>query len=218
MDGHRQVDGRSERTGPTAQQTGPAGPAAMNDAAVDREIAALLAVDPSPEFLASVRARVAREPEPAAWRWSWMVVTAGAVAMVIVAVMVWPSGESVPSNDATVQRPQVAGAVETVPPRASLPVPEPARTQRTAPRAVAVASLPDRRIDIDLPDVVIAENEVRTFASLVTSIRQSRFDVPVPAVPNPDTPLEIKELPPVEPLEIEPIVRVATLQAEGVRP
>jgi len=218
MDGHRQVDGRSGRTSPTAQQTGPAGPAAMNDAAVDREIAALLAVDPSPEFLASVRARVAREPEPAAWRWSWMVVTAGAVAMVIVAVMVWPSGESVPSNDATVQRPQVAGAVETVPPRASLPVPEPARTQRTAPRAVAVASLTDRRIDIDLPDVVIAENEVRTFASLVSRIRQSRFDVPVPAVPNPDTPLEIKELPPVEPLEIEPIVRVATLQAEGVRP
>jgi hypothetical protein len=78
--------------------------------------------------------------------------------------------------------------------------------------------LPDRRIDIDLPAVVIAENEVRTFASLVTSIRQSRFDVPVPAVPNPDTPLEIKELPPAEPLEIEPIVRVAALQPEGERP
>jgi hypothetical protein len=190
----------------------------MNDAAVDREIAALLAVDPSPEFLASVRTRVAREPEPAAWRWSWMVVTAGAVAMVIVAVMVWPSVKSVPSNDATVQRPQVAGAVETVPPRASLPVPERRRMQRTAAKVVAVAASPDRGIDIDLPDVVIAENEVRTFASLVTSIRQSRFDVPVPAAPNPDTPLEIKELPPAEPLEIEPIVRVATLQAEGVRP
>jgi hypothetical protein len=147
-----------------------------------------------------------------------MVATAGAVAMVIVAVMVWPSGESVPSNDATVPRTQVAGAVEPVTPPPSSPAPERLRTQRTAAKVVAVAASPDRGIDIDLPDVVIAENEVRTFASLVTSIRQSRFDVAVPAAPNPDTPLEIKELPPVEPLEIEPIVRVAALQAEGVRP
>jgi hypothetical protein len=78
--------------------------------------------------------------------------------------------------------------------------------------------LTDRRIDIDLPDVVIAENEVRTFASLVESIRQSRFAAAVPEVPNPDTPLEIKELPSVEWLEIEPIVRVAALQPEGERP
>jgi hypothetical protein len=42
--------------------------------------------------------------------------------------------------------------------------------------------------------------------------------VAVPAAPNPDTPLEIKELPPVEPLEIEPIVKLAALQAEGERP
>jgi hypothetical protein len=186
---------------------------------LDDEIAAMLAVEPSPEFLARVRTRVAQEPEPAAWRWSWMVATAGAVAIVIVAVMVWPSRESTAPNGAPVQAPQVAGAVETVTPRASSPatVPAPPRTQRTAPRAV-VASLTDRRIDIDLPDVVIAENEVRTFASLVESIRQSRFAAAVPEVPNPDTPLEIKELPSVEWLEIEPIVRVAALQPEGERP
>jgi hypothetical protein len=76
----------------------------------------------------------------------------------------------------------------------------------------------NRRIDIDLPEVVIADNEVKTFAALVASIRQRRFDVIVPAAPNPNTPLEIKELPPAEALEIEPIVRVAALQAEGERP
>jgi hypothetical protein len=83
---------------------------------------------------------------------------------------------------------------------------------------VASAAQPDRAIDIDLPEVVIAENESRTFAALVASIRQSRFDTPVPAAPDPDTRLEIKELPPVERLEIEPIVKVAALQAEGERP
>jgi hypothetical protein len=84
--------------------------------------------------------------------------------------------------------------------------------------AAASAVQRDRAIDIDLPEVVIADNEVKTFAALVASIRHSRFDVTVPAEPNPDTPLEIKELAPVEPLEIEPIVRVAALQAEGERP
>ncbi len=65
---------------------------------------------------------------------------------------------------------------------------------------------------------MIADNEVRTFATLVASIRQSRFDAAVPAAPDPDAPLEIKELPPVEPLEIEPIVKLATLGMEGERP
>lgn len=194
----------------------------VTDAALDREVASLLAVEPSPEFLAGVRARVAREPEPAAWRWSWLVATAGTVAMVIVAVMVWPTRESAPPNSAHEPSPQIAGAVESVTPRASSPAleprrPEPRRTPRTA-GAVTVAASQDRGIDIDLPEVVIAENEVRTFASLVTSIRQSRFDVAVPVAPNPDTPLEIKELPSVELLEIEPIVRVAALQPEGERP
>jgi len=73
-------------------------------------------------------------------------------------------------------------------------------------------------IDIDLPAVVLAENEVRTFATLVASIRQRRFDVAVPAAPDLDAPIEIKELPPVEPIEIEPIVKLAVLQAEGERP
>jgi len=51
----------------------------------------------------------------------------------------------------------------------------------------------------------------------VSSIRRSRFDVTVPAAPDPNTPLEVKELPSVEPLEIEPIEKVAALQAEGER-
>jgi hypothetical protein len=98
-----------------------------------------------------------------------------------------------------------------------VPQPRPLRQQATA-RPVAFDIAPARGIDIDLPEVVIADNEVTTFASLVASIRQSRFDAAVPAMPNPDTPLEIKELPPVELLEIEPIVRVAALQPEGERP
>jgi hypothetical protein len=191
----------------------------VNDPSLDREIESMLAAEPSPEFLARVRARVAEEPEPNTWRWSWVVATAGAVAVAIVAVIVWPSSESVPSSTAAVPSPRLAEAVETVMPPASSPAPRQQRfTQPATARPVAIVAAPARGIDIDLPEVVIATNEVKTFAGLVASIRQSRFAAAVPAVPNPDTPLEIKELPPVELLEIEPIVRVAALEPEGERP
>jgi hypothetical protein len=191
---------------------------ALTDSSLDREIASMLAVEPSPEFLARVRARVAEEPEPNTWRWSWVVATAGAVAVAIVTVIVWPSPESVPASDAAVPSPRVAEAVETIAPPPSSIAPSPRRAQPPTASARRLAAAPDRGIDIDLPEVVIAENEVKTFASLVASIRQSRFAAAVPEVPNPDTPLEIKELPSVELLEIEPIVRVAALQPEGERP
>lgn len=190
----------------------------LNDPSLDREIESLFAVGPSPEFVARVRARVAEEPEPRRWHVSWMLAMAGAVAaVVVVSVLTWPSHEPI-SESRPGPAPQITRAAETLtapsPSIASLPVPK----QVTARRPLALAVAADRAIEIDFPKVVIAENEARTFASLVTSVRQSRFDVAVPSAPDPDRPLEIKELPPVEPLEIEPIVRVAVLQTEGERP
>jgi hypothetical protein len=43
-------------------------PDALNDAQLDRELEAALGVEPSPEFLARVRTRIAAEPEPPRWR------------------------------------------------------------------------------------------------------------------------------------------------------
>jgi len=179
----------------------------VNDPSLDREIESLLSVEPSPEFVARVRARVAKEPEPAGWRASWMFAVAGAVAVVIVALLVWPSREPAPriAADGVIPQRQAPLTPLTVP----QVVPQAPLRARTA---VALSSGRNRVIEIDLPEVVIADNEVRTFATLVASIRASRFDVAVPAAPDPNTPLEVKELPPVEPLEIEPIVKLATLE------
>ena len=41
---------------------------ALTDEAFDRDLMRALAVDPSPEFLARVRTRIANEPEPGMWR------------------------------------------------------------------------------------------------------------------------------------------------------
>ena len=67
----------------------------MNDAALEREIERALAVDPSPEFLVRVRARIADEPAPASRGFGWLfagVATVAAAAALVLAVrMVSPA-------------------------------------------------------------------------------------------------------------------------------
>jgi hypothetical protein len=198
MDGHRPVD-------------------SMTDASLEHEIESMLGVEPSPEFMARVRVRVAQEPEPWAWRSRWLWAAPGVAVVMMAAVIAWPSRELGPAGpQGPAPPPQRSRAVETIAPGAAA-VSQPQRTPPVT-RAVATAAPPDRAIEIDLPEVLIAENEAQTFAALVASVRQSRFDMAVPAAPDPDRPLEITELPIVEPLEIEPIVKLAALQAEGERP
>ena len=54
----------------------------LTDGEIDCALAAALAVDPSPEFVARVRMRIASEPEPSDWRFSW-VFAAGACTLAI---------------------------------------------------------------------------------------------------------------------------------------
>ena len=189
----------------------------IDDAALDREIESMLAAEPSAEFLARVRARVADEPVPGGWRAPWILATAGALTVAIVALVAWPSSEVTPRSSAPAEAPRVAGAAPTVP-AAPVPVVQTAQPPRSTTRPAATALERDRRIDIDLPEVVLGDNEVKAYTALMATIRQSRFEVAVPAAPDPDAPITIKALPPIEPIEIEPIVRLAALQSEGERP
>jgi cytochrome c556 len=70
---------------PAIRSGGPMSPG--NDDDLDRELAAALAVEPSAEFLARVRMRIAREPDPPAWRLSTMFAAAGACAVAIALVL-----------------------------------------------------------------------------------------------------------------------------------
>jgi hypothetical protein len=58
----------------------------MND--LDRELTAVLRVEPSPEFAARVRARIATEPGPARWRMPRLALAAAGVAIAVLAVNV----------------------------------------------------------------------------------------------------------------------------------
>jgi hypothetical protein len=65
---------------------------------IDEEIRAALDVDPSPEFVARVRARIATEPAPSASRWSWGLAVASALAASAVLVVI---GSRQPARPAT---------------------------------------------------------------------------------------------------------------------
>ena len=71
---------------------------AVTDESLDREIHALLAAEPSPEFVARVRARVAQEPQPGRWRAALMLAVPTAVAGIVVLAMLWPSSELLPAD------------------------------------------------------------------------------------------------------------------------
>ena len=54
----------------------------LTDDDIDRVVATTLAVEPSPEFVARVRMRIASEPAPPDWRFAWMF-AAGACTLAI---------------------------------------------------------------------------------------------------------------------------------------
>ena len=62
---------------------------------VDRELQQALDVDPSPEFLARVRTRIASEPAPSGWRAWWMLAVGAAAAAAVIAVAVLISRQTI---------------------------------------------------------------------------------------------------------------------------
>lgn len=73
----------------------------LTESVFDREIKAALAVDPSPEFVARVHARIAIERVPVmTWNRLWAFVAAGAMAVVIVTAVVVSRSNQKPSPSA----------------------------------------------------------------------------------------------------------------------
>ena len=176
MDGHRHADPLTD------------------ESSLDREIESMMAVEPSPQFVARVRARVAQEPEPGRWRASWLFAPAGAVAIVIVAVIAWPSLEPVPSSVAPVESPRVAEAVAlSSPPAAEIERPQAAPRAAPAIHAREAATLTP----------MVSADDARAFDRLLSAARQDEVVI----VFNDDMPnsaLSTSTLA-VAPITIEPV-------------
>ena len=189
MDVHRQVDSDAARQ--------------LTDAALDREIESMFAVEPSPEILARVRARVVEEPAPGGWRVRWdLGLAAAAVVAVAAAVVLWRTDNGAGPEQArathtpAVERSAPAAVASAEPPE-SRPAPTPVRTPppRRAPPATADATS-DRLIPL------VNEEDAKAFDALLATLRNRELVLTFSE--SPDSALAASTLA-IAPIEINPL-------------
>ena len=207
-------------------------PGPLSDAALDRELDAAVNVDPSPEFVARIRLRVAAEPRSTGWRWQWRLAGAGVAvaAVALLATGLWPATRSderretaarTPASQATRSEAAVPSPPGDTPSaRSGPPRDMPRRQTRAVDRGgVMVAAEPGAAPDFrPLPDVQVSADEVRAYEMLFAGIPRRAAPAAPPDDPGPagTEPAELHDLA-IMPLIIEPRPQMARLET-GERP
>lgn len=130
---------------------------------IDRELTSALSIEPSPEFRARVRTRIARGPAPRSWRPEWRVVVAGLAAVIVVIAAV-VDRVSLPGNGQR-SRPAIARSPLPLNTLATLPVTVPSS------RSAAVIRRPSRGPE---REVLVAPREARGLRQLEALVRDGR--------------------------------------------
>jgi hypothetical protein len=167
---------------------------------LDRQLVDAVNADPSPEFVARVRARVASEPAPARMpRWPLVIAASLAAALAVAVYVKRPDGERV------VERAEVAAHVP-----AALKLLEPAGVKQVEQRPVFAPRLRERTT----PQVIVAADEVRGWRALHDVVYRGRatltFDEGVPLELDVPRMADIV----VAPIQITPI-ELASTTTEG---
>ena len=207
----------------------------LSDEALDRELEAALQVEPSPEYVARIRTRLASEPASSPWfDWWWVAGAAAAAAVLVLAfVAPWRGGDVAPP-------PREAGTLDVRLPTASavrrggssgarvaeagrLGAPSgplaaeagrsggPSGPQAPDPTAAIVTA----GLDIRPPfsEVVISEDEVRAYHRLIAAVvRREMPPLPADAGVERGPSGEVPGLQEIEPLVIEPLPQLARLE------
>lgn len=149
----------------------------MNDSALEREIEAAFAIDPSPDFVARIRTRVGREPR-AEWDSFARIAMTAACAMVIAALIVvsqWPDGD-VNQMAMRLPDPPLQSATE---PKQARPAPTSA-SELPAPRATSAHRVAADAAAAEVGrtgDVVISAEEAEALKDLFVRFSQRRIEV-----------------------------------------
>jgi hypothetical protein len=172
----------------------------LTDAALDREVAEALAVDPSPEFVARIRERVAGGPAPGAWRLSWTMCAGAlaAAAMVLVIVSRGPQPAMTPLTARPI--PDVGRIPDVV-----------SASSRTTDRGAIRSSSPlvlrlAKKGPASDPEIIVDVREASALRALIAGASDERVDVaPLAAlVAETAAPLRSPEIV-VSPITIEPL-------------
>jgi hypothetical protein len=174
----------------------------LSEAAIDREIQKALAVDPSPEFLARVRTRIAKAPPLRRFPSIWMAAFALGVVVLVVSLgrpkevaFETPNVGAGPMKSDVVLSPPVepaTGAAQTVPPN------------------LKHARPPTRH---ELDQVLISSRDRIAFERFITNVRAGKF---ILSFEDPPTVIDAQVLTDIAipPIRIDPIVPLTP--AEGV--
>jgi len=191
----------------------------MNDAALDRALREALDVAPSPDFVARVRTRIAGEPAPRGVFSGWMLWTpiAACATAAAIALAVW-IGRPAPQDHQPVTE-RIAAVATPAPTETATETPT--ETQTVTP-AVGRPPSPLRGYGATRPviasrkepDVLISPEESAALRRLIARASEGQIVVNDSATPAPGLGGELKPLPEVEPVKIDPIVPV---NGEGVR-
>ena len=188
----------------------------LSDEMLEREIEAALGVDPSPEFLPRLRARIASERLNQGWVWAglWRWAGAGVAVAAVVIAGLWVSSRSVPAprEAQSVEAPQDSGTGIREPGLAaraansdSSPTPAPVR------RPVVHKTRVPRDAVVAAPEVVISQEEAAALRALFTAVSNRRLE------PSelPDLAAALKPPDPIEDLIVEPIIISPLAPLEG---
>ena len=178
------------------------------DETLEKDIEAALGVDPSPEFLPRIRARIANERMQEGWfssvSWRWAQVAAAVTAVAVIAVWTLRDPSRAPRDAHITDTPPVESTTPLVEPALAAPAltassaesPKPVsapavRTVRSTRTPVAVARL----------EVVISRDEAVALRQLIVAIAARQ----VQATDIPQLGAESAPLPQMEEIVLEPI-------------
>jgi len=187
----------------------------MTDAALDRELQSILAVDPSPAFDARVRARIASEPRRStSWTPAWIFAGAAAAAAIVAIAVLAPGRvppDRAPALSPIASRPLTSiGSLAFGAPRAARSQPARHTTDEMLAPSIATAERLSN-------EVVVDPREAAAILALLARARDGRIDL-APAL-NASTPAVMDSAPmadiTIPDITIDPIAPAPG--AEGVR-
>jgi len=169
---------------------------------LDRQIAEGVNVDPSPEFVARVRARVAREQVSIRPR-LWPVVVGACLAATLgVAIYVERLDRSRP----------VDGTIAVVVPAVSISVPAAASAARVEQRSTPIVRRRSRAVS-HVPEVIVASDELRAWRQLADLMRSGHVELKLDEKPTAVESAPVQEIA-VKLIAIAPLA-VASISEQG---
>jgi hypothetical protein len=166
--------------------------------ALDRQIQEALAVDPSPEFQARVRIRLADEAPGYGAGTGWLLSAVTGVAVAVVLAVFISSPDEVSPRPDSVVAPGAAGSVTSVEPASP-----PAIQQPTAERA-RVRRVTRRTATETTQRVLVPPAEREAFRRFLQAVTEHPLIYAVVPDAREDAPLSVPEIT-IEPILIEPI-------------